>query len=168
MAHGRRCKVTALSTGLPRKRAVMRGYDVCASHGGKAGEGSKAVMAAPYDPVAAANRQAKRTRHRVYTQLRATSRALSQCKRAFSDLSGGSTVSAEPKPLYSQPSGNSASTAALCATAPPCTVGLRMRQSRRGSCRHSTQYERPLAFMVLGGEAIDYMRHNDFPSPCYL
>jgi len=29
----------------------MRGYDFCASHGGKAGEGSKAIMAAPYDPV---------------------------------------------------------------------------------------------------------------------
>ena len=74
---------------------------------------------------------------------------LSQCKKAFSDLSDGSTVSAEPKPLYSQPSGNSASTAALCATARPCTVGLRVRQSRRGSCRHSTRHERSLASMVL-------------------
>ena len=32
--------------------------------------GSEAIMAAPYDPVAAANRQAKRTRHRAYTRLR--------------------------------------------------------------------------------------------------
>ena len=81
--HGRRCKVTALSTGLPCKRAVMRGYDACASHGGNAGEGSKAIMAAPYDPVAAANRQAKRTRHRVYTQLRATSRAPKPVQESF-------------------------------------------------------------------------------------
>src|SRR5215467_1674724 len=70
--HGRRCKVTALSTGLPCKRAVMHGYDVCASHGGKAGEASKAVMAAPYDPVAGMERHAKRARHRVYAQLRAS------------------------------------------------------------------------------------------------
>jgi hypothetical protein len=68
--HGRRCKVVALSTGLRCKRAVMRGYSVCASHGGKAGEGSKAIMAAPYDPVAAASRKAKRERHREYARLR--------------------------------------------------------------------------------------------------
>jgi hypothetical protein len=73
--HGRRCKVVALSTGLRCKRAVMRGYSVCASHGGKAGEASKAIMAAPYDPMAAMDRQAKRARHRVYTQRRATGQA---------------------------------------------------------------------------------------------
>ena len=68
--HGRRCKAVALSTGLPCKRAVMRGYTVCASHGGKAGEASKAIMAAPYDPVAAYARKVKRERHRQYTLLR--------------------------------------------------------------------------------------------------
>jgi hypothetical protein len=73
--HGKRCKVTALSTGLPCKRAVMRGYTVCASHGGKAAEASKAIMAAPYDPIAAMERHAKRARHRVYAQLRATGQA---------------------------------------------------------------------------------------------
>src|SRR6516225_52179 len=73
--HGRRCKAVALSTGLPCKRAVMRGYTVCASHGGKAGEASKAIMAAPYDPMAAMDRQAKRARHRGYAQLRATGQA---------------------------------------------------------------------------------------------
>jgi hypothetical protein len=70
--HGKGCKVTALSTGLRCRRAVMRGYDVCASHGGKAAEASKAIMAAPYDPSAAMERQAKRARHRVYAQLRAS------------------------------------------------------------------------------------------------
>ena len=50
----------------------MRGYDVCASHGGKAGEASKAIMAAPYDPVAAMDRKAKRARHRAYTARRAS------------------------------------------------------------------------------------------------
>jgi hypothetical protein len=70
--HGRRCKVVALSTGLRCRRAVMHGYSLCASHGGKAGEASKAIMAAPYDPVAAMDRRGKRARHRVYTQLRAT------------------------------------------------------------------------------------------------
>jgi hypothetical protein len=68
--HGRRCKVVALSTGLRCQRAVMRGYDVCASHGGKAGEASKVIMTAPFDPVAALERQAKRARHREYTRLR--------------------------------------------------------------------------------------------------
>jgi hypothetical protein len=65
--HGRRCKVTALSTGLPCKRAVLRGYDVCASWG-KAGQTSKAIMAAPYDPVAAAARKGKREKHREYSR----------------------------------------------------------------------------------------------------
>jgi hypothetical protein len=70
--HGKRCKVTALSTGLRCKRAAMRGYTVCASHGGKAGEASKAIMSARYDPAAAMERQAKRARHRVYTERRAS------------------------------------------------------------------------------------------------
>jgi hypothetical protein len=73
--HGRRCKVVALSTGLPCKRAVMHGYSVCASHGGKAGEASKAIMAAPYDPAAAAARKAKRERHRAYAHLRNSGQA---------------------------------------------------------------------------------------------
>jgi hypothetical protein len=68
--HGKRCKAVALSTKLPCKRAVMRGYTVCASHGGKAGEASKPIMAAPYDPVAAYARKVKRERHRQYTLLR--------------------------------------------------------------------------------------------------
>jgi hypothetical protein len=68
--HGKRCKVVALSTGLHCQRSVMHGYDVCASHGGKAGEASKAIMAAPYDPVAAAARKAKRAKHREYARLR--------------------------------------------------------------------------------------------------
>jgi hypothetical protein len=34
--HGHRCKCVALSTGLCCQRAVMDGYDVCVSHGGKA------------------------------------------------------------------------------------------------------------------------------------
>jgi hypothetical protein len=70
--HGKRCKVVALSTGLRCKRAVMHGYSVCASHGGKAGEASKAIMSAAYDPAAAMERQAKRARHRVYTERRAS------------------------------------------------------------------------------------------------
>jgi hypothetical protein len=73
--HGKRCKVTALSTGLRCQRAVMRGYDVCASHGGKAGAASKAIMAAPYDPAAAAARKAKRERHRAYAHLRNSGQA---------------------------------------------------------------------------------------------
>jgi hypothetical protein len=73
--HGKRCKVTALSTGLRCKRAVMRGYSVCASHGGKAGEASKTILSAPYDAVAAMDRQAKRARHRVYTERRASGQA---------------------------------------------------------------------------------------------
>jgi hypothetical protein len=68
--HGRRCKAVALSTGLPCKQAVMRGYTVCARHGSKAGEASKAIMAAPYDPVAAYARKVKRERHSQYTLLR--------------------------------------------------------------------------------------------------
>ena len=67
--HGRRCKFVALSTGERCKRAVMRGYDVCPSHGGKAGDASKAVMAAPYDPVAAMERQVNRARHHAYARL---------------------------------------------------------------------------------------------------
>jgi hypothetical protein len=49
----------------------MGGYTVCASHGGKAGEASKAIMSAACDPAAFMDRRAKRARHRVYTQLRA-------------------------------------------------------------------------------------------------
>ena len=67
--HGKRFRVTALSTGLRCQRAVMRGYGVCASHGGKAVEASKAIMAASYDPVVAAARKAKRARHHEYTRL---------------------------------------------------------------------------------------------------
>jgi hypothetical protein len=73
--HGKGCKVVALSTGERCKRAVMQGYDVCASHGGKAGVASKAIMAAPYDPVAAAARKAKRDRHRAYARLRNAGKA---------------------------------------------------------------------------------------------
>jgi hypothetical protein len=48
----------------------MHGYDVCASHGGKAGEASKAIMTSPYDPVAAMERRDKRAKHRAYAQFR--------------------------------------------------------------------------------------------------
>jgi hypothetical protein len=81
--HGRRCKVVALSTGERCKRAVMHGYDVCASHGGKAGEASKAIMAAPYDPAAAAVRTAKRERHRVYAHLRNAGQASKPVKESW-------------------------------------------------------------------------------------
>jgi hypothetical protein len=68
--HGKRCKVVAPSTGLRCKREVMSGYDVCASHGGKAGEASKAIMSQPYDPAASAARKAKRAQHQAYVRLR--------------------------------------------------------------------------------------------------
>jgi hypothetical protein len=152
--------VTALSTGLCCQRAVMRGYDVCASHGGKAGEASKAILAAPYDPVAAADRQAKRARHRVYAQLRATGRAPKPVQESFQRLSGGLIVSAAPKPPYSPPSNSFVGTIVLSpASAPPCTAGSRMSQIRRGSCRRFTPHERfactvprrlPILGIVLG------------------
>jgi len=67
-------------------------------------------------------------RHRAQLQ--------NQCKKAFSGLSAASTVSVAPKPLYSRPSSNSAGTpVSPRGAAPPCTAGLRMSQSRRGSCR---------------------------------
>jgi hypothetical protein len=81
--HGKRCKVTALSTGLRCKRAVMRGYDVCASHGGKAGEASKVITEQPYDPIAAADRKAKRERHRIYARLRNAGQVQSPVQESF-------------------------------------------------------------------------------------
>jgi hypothetical protein len=61
----------------------MRGYDVCASHGGKAGEASKAIMAAPYDPIAAMGRRDKRVKHRAYAQLRNAGQAPPPVKESW-------------------------------------------------------------------------------------
>jgi hypothetical protein len=61
----------------------MRGYAVCASHGGKAGEASKAIMAAPYDPAAAFARKIKRDKHRAYARLRNSGQAPTPVKESW-------------------------------------------------------------------------------------
>jgi hypothetical protein len=81
--HGHRCKVIVPNTGERCKRAAMSGYSVCASHGGKAGEASKAIMAKPYDPAAAADRKAKRWRHREYARLRNAGQAPSPTQESL-------------------------------------------------------------------------------------
>ena len=53
------------------------------SHGGKAGEASKAIMAAPYDRAAAAARKAKRQKHRAYAHLRNSGQAPSPVKESM-------------------------------------------------------------------------------------
>jgi hypothetical protein len=82
--HGKRCKVTASARGFRVSGRVMHGYTVCASHRGKAADASKAIMAAPYDPIAAMERHAKRARHRVYAQLRATGQASKPVQESWS------------------------------------------------------------------------------------
>jgi hypothetical protein len=152
--HGRRCNVTALSTGLPCKRAVMRALTFVRRTGATLARGARPSWRrrTTLSPLPTDRPSGHGIAYTLsYARL---AEPLSQCKKAFSDLSDGSTVSAEPKPLYSQPSGNSASTAELCATARPCTVGLRVTQSRRGSCRHSTRHERSLASMVLAARPL--------------